>query len=304
MKSPVPSWTLGPLPATLPAAATAALRWEVVVVGAGPAGAAAALYAARAGLRTLLVERESMPRAKVCGCCLSSLAMTELAWLTDRCTHLRPKCAGASDVRRHRSMPPVLRRHPMDDIGFLQQQNSVTVEASSVIGMSPLHTVELLADGRGLTVPVPIGAVLSRESLDPQLIRLAIAAGSAWLPEMRVVRSRAMETHVLVTAEDQDGQRISWETDRLVIAAGLAESLRLEARDAASRPRRRQQPPRNRIGLGTTLPAAAGTLPLGRLVMAIGHHGYCGLVRLEDGRIDVAAAVDSGAVADAWTIFE
>jgi geranylgeranyl reductase family protein len=41
--------------------------WDVVVVGAGPAGASAARAAAAAGARTLLLERERLPRYKRCG---------------------------------------------------------------------------------------------------------------------------------------------------------------------------------------------------------------------------------------------
>lgn len=44
---------------------------EVVVIGAGPAGASAATALARAGRRVLLVDRACFPRDKVCGCCLA-----------------------------------------------------------------------------------------------------------------------------------------------------------------------------------------------------------------------------------------
>ena len=45
--------------------------FDVAIVGSGPAGAACATFCARAGLRTLLLEREIFPREKVCGDCLN-----------------------------------------------------------------------------------------------------------------------------------------------------------------------------------------------------------------------------------------
>jgi geranylgeranyl reductase family protein len=45
--------------------------YDVVVVGAGPGGSTAARFCAQAGLKTLLIEKEKMPRYKVCGGCLS-----------------------------------------------------------------------------------------------------------------------------------------------------------------------------------------------------------------------------------------
>ncbi|HEX4791784.1 MAG TPA: geranylgeranyl reductase family protein, partial [Actinospica sp.] len=42
-------------------------EWEVVVVGAGPAGSSAARTAAEAGARVLLLEKAELPRYKTCG---------------------------------------------------------------------------------------------------------------------------------------------------------------------------------------------------------------------------------------------
>jgi geranylgeranyl reductase family protein len=53
--------------------------WDVVVVGAGPAGASAARTAAAAGARTLLLERAALPRYKRCGGGLIGPAVRSLA---------------------------------------------------------------------------------------------------------------------------------------------------------------------------------------------------------------------------------
>ena len=41
--------------------------WDVIVVGAGPAGAIAAAHLAASQYRVLLLERKQFPREKVCG---------------------------------------------------------------------------------------------------------------------------------------------------------------------------------------------------------------------------------------------
>lgn len=55
--------------------------WDVVVVGAGPAGAAAALAARRGGARVLLLDRYDFPRDKACGDGIAAHALDVLAEL-------------------------------------------------------------------------------------------------------------------------------------------------------------------------------------------------------------------------------
>jgi geranylgeranyl reductase family protein len=45
--------------------------YDVIVVGAGPGGSTAARFCAHAGLKTLIIEKEHLPRYKPCGGCLS-----------------------------------------------------------------------------------------------------------------------------------------------------------------------------------------------------------------------------------------
>lgn len=52
--------------------------WDVIVVGAGPAGALAARQLATQQLKVLLVEKQAFPRWKVCGSCLNGHALKSL----------------------------------------------------------------------------------------------------------------------------------------------------------------------------------------------------------------------------------
>lgn len=53
-------------------------HFDVIIVGGGPAGTTAALYAQRQGLSAILLEKEKFPRDKICGEALSGKTVTLL----------------------------------------------------------------------------------------------------------------------------------------------------------------------------------------------------------------------------------
>ena len=75
-------------------------RADLVVVGAGPAGSAAAAWAARAGVDVLVIDSASFPRDKACGDGLTPRAVAELErlglgdWLDTRIRHRGLRMSG------------------------------------------------------------------------------------------------------------------------------------------------------------------------------------------------------------------
>jgi len=238
--------------------------WQVVVIGAGPAGSAAATRLATRGLAVLLVDAAALPRPKLCGCCLSPTGLAELAALNQLAPGGRITSAGIPS------------------------------------GGLPLERVRLATNAITAVLPMPRGGVVSREALDADGVRQAIAAGAAWLPRARVTTLSDEPGGVCLglTAADAPADRsqtVVIGAEIVVVAAGLADAIRGGGCDRDERVVASD----SRVGLGTTLPATAGGPPPGELVMAVSRRGYCGVVRLADGRVDIAAAVDRGIVAAA-----
>ena len=222
--------------------------WDIVVVGAGPAGTAVAARAATNKLRVLFIDRSGLPRPKVCGCCLSPLALAELSNLSKE-----------------------------------------TIPQFTVSTLS-LTDLTIVSQGYCASVPYATGGVLSRISLDTCLARHAIAANASWLPNTRAVSCKVDRDAVTLTVQTAFKCQHTIKTKRLLLAGGLHDAMRIQGYSAVHRPPRKR-PRNNRIGLGATLCSTGGAITERHLVMAVGSGGYCGFVRLEDGSIDVAAAV-------------
>ncbi len=59
-------------------------KFDVVIVGAGPAGAACAIRLGRSGLKVALLDKATFPRDKTCGDALSVDVINQLAMLSDK----------------------------------------------------------------------------------------------------------------------------------------------------------------------------------------------------------------------------
>ncbi|MFG1673340.1 geranylgeranyl reductase family protein [Micromonospora sp. NPDC049282] len=96
--------------------------WDLVVLGGGPAGLAAAHAAARAGVRTLVVERATHPRYKTCGGGLVGTSLAEVDGLVEVPAHDRvdrvtfTRDGRRAFTRRHRApLVTMIRREEFDD---------------------------------------------------------------------------------------------------------------------------------------------------------------------------------------------
>ncbi len=218
---------------------------DVLVIGAGPAGAAVALRCADAGPGVELFDRDRFPRSKVCGCCLADRGVA------------------------------VLR-----DLGL----------ASLVDEGRPLHAVEICAAGRRVDLPFGGSVVLSRERLDHALVEAAKDRGV-------VVHERTRATvrpDGTVETVDLDTGATAARAPRIVVVADGLDGKALEGHAAFEW----TLGGAGRFGAGLNLcrdEVPDDAPPQGTLAMLTGREGYLGVVRLPDGRLDLAAALDPAA---------
>lgn len=221
--------------------------WDVIIVGSGPAGGLAAILLARKKLRVLLVDKQSFPRSKVCGCCLNGNAVSTL------------EEAGLSHI--------------------LSENQAVAVR-KMCLGSKKTH----------LTFPLQRQMVLSRERLDSSLISEAMIEGAFFLDTTLAELGQLTPSSREVFLKQGDIQILS--SAKIVLAAdGLGGRL-LVRKNITTHLASNS----TRLGAGVTILDPPDFFKNGTLFMTSGNGGYVGLVRLEDGRLDLAAAFDPIAI--------
>jgi geranylgeranyl reductase family protein len=156
--------------------------FDVAVVGAGPAGAAVALYLARAGVSVAVVDRAMFPRDKSCGDFLSPVALSELAAL------------GLNE------RSPLRRGHP--------------IRAAAVF----LHGAPLVV-GRVPHVAncAPFARVVPRKILDDWLAQRAVAAGAVLFERHQLAVIERERHGMRLGVDTPQGRR--WMRARVIVGA-------------------------------------------------------------------------------------
>lgn len=163
---------------------------DVLVVGAGPAGSAAAAWAARAGRETVLADAAVFPRDKTCGDGLTPRAIAELGKL------------GLNDWVTAHTVNKGLRAH-----GFGQT---------------------LLLPWPGGNLP-DYGSAVPRTTLDDQIRTAALKSGAVGVEGARAVDARLENGRVAAVVFEQQTpegvERFEIACRRLVVADGVRSGL-------------------------------------------------------------------------------
>ncbi len=221
--------------------------WDVLVVGAGPAGAMAAHQLARDGFQVLLLDRKSFPRSKVCGGCFNAYAMSIL------------EQAGLS-------------------------------ESVNRLGSIPTREFSLWQRTRNVTLRVPGGIAVSRKAFDAALVDAAISVGTEFLDSSQAELEEHGDDFVSV-ALSSGGQRGLTRARVVVLAGGLGSQFLKKSPSF-----RTKVSATTRIGIGGAVPNPDGWFQGGTIYMAVARNGYAGIVQVEDGSLNIAAAVDRSLV--------
>jgi flavin-dependent dehydrogenase len=214
----------------------------------------AAFELAQRSLHVLLVDKNTFPRAKVCGCCLNGQALALL---------------------RMRGLESTFTR----------------------LGAVTLRHVLLASGGHRVVLSLPTGVALSREAFDSSLINAAVESGVTFLPNTVAALGNVTLTSRQVILRS-NGYQIEAKAGVVLAADGLAGSFSanhfgITLSQNGSMPIIARD---SRIGAAVIAERGPAFYQPETIYMACGVGGYVGLVRLEDGRLNIAAAFDSTAL--------
>ena len=147
-----------------------------------------------------------------------------------------------------------------------------------------LHHLCLVHRGRIARLPLHGNVALSRSVFDARLVEAAIEAGADFRDGTTVTGVEVVGDAVVLSVR---GATAPVRSRVIVDASGLGglDRDRVVAPDA-------------RLGVHGTFDGTLTDLPEHELRMVVGRGGYVGLVRVEDGSLNVAAAVDREALRD------
>jgi len=230
--------------------------WDVAIVGAGTAGASAAVQLAAQGQRALMIEAKAFPRDKVCGGCLNQRAWNGLKQIIPGGSHL-------SMVAR--------------------------IEAAGAV---PVDRMVLNCLGRDARWTTPTMQAISRRTLDTLLVDAAVESGAVFCSETtaKVIDDDATDYRSLRLL-NSNGQSCVVKARAAIVADGLGHSALSEFPNMAS-----EVATGSRLGLGAIVEDKGQAYANRQLTMAVGRSGYVGLTRVEHGKLNIAAAVDASAL--------
>ncbi len=184
--------------------------WDVVVIGAGPAGALAAILLARRGLAVLLIDRKKFPRDKICGGCLSARGVATLRHaglghvldasttapierleLYGRRQHVVTRLIGGAAILRSEFDTRLVEMAQNSGVTFLSETTASLVP----IWQDGLRQIELISNGRARD-QIYARVVLACDGLGGSCV--------AKLPNFRQVESRHSRIGVGAIIESDD----------------------------------------------------------------------------------------------------
>ena len=151
----------------------------------------------------------------------------------------------------------------------------------------PVNQWRASLGGHTIKVDLPSGIAISRESLDSTLIAAAQDAGCTVHTSCNALINDVAAKKVQTTLQHKASTE-QHEFDLVVLATGLR-----SPGITATLPWKEE--PHGPFGVSWT--AECDQIPSHVIHMACDHDGYVGLVRLENGQVDVASALRSGAAA-------